>query len=331
MCTAATFKQKNFYFGRTLDNEFSYGEQITITPRNYKFNFKCGKVESQHYAIIGMAYVTKNYPLYFDGMNEKGVCMAGLNFVGNAYYKSIEYGKTNVAQYEFLPFILSQCESVEHAIKLIENINITDTPFSRELPVAQLHWIIADKNDCITVEAVKDGVKIYKNKVGVLTNNPPFLEQISNLNDYMHLSAKPPKNSFNKDLELKLYSKGMGAIGLPGDLSSKSRFVRTAFVKCNSIAGDNEESCVGQFFHILGAVEQQRGCNETAENEYEITVYTSCCNAQKGIYYYTTYTNRQITAVDMNCEDLDGQKLICYTLISKEQIRLQNYNCKNFL
>ena len=85
MCTAATYKTKDFYFGRTLDYEFSYGDEITITPRNYQFEFRSmGKMQT-HYAMIGMAYISDNYPLYYDAVNEKGLGMAGLNFVGNAY------------------------------------------------------------------------------------------------------------------------------------------------------------------------------------------------------------------------------------------------------
>ena len=88
MCTAATYKTKDFYMGRTLDYEFSYGEQITITPRNYEFDFRfAGKIKS-HYALIGMAFVAGGYPLYYDAVNEKGLGMAGLNFVGNAAYPS---------------------------------------------------------------------------------------------------------------------------------------------------------------------------------------------------------------------------------------------------
>ena len=140
----------------------------------------------------------------------------------------------------------------------------------------------------------------------------------------MHLSNKSPQNTFSNRLDLKNYSRGMGAIGLPGDLSSQSRFVRTAFVKMNSVSGDGELESISQFFHILNSVDQQRGCCDLENNKYEITIYTSCCNATKGIYYYTTYDNHQITAVNMNKENLEGDKLIRYPLIKEEQIKLQN-------
>ena len=324
MCTAVTYKTNDFYFGRTLDYEYSYMEEVTITPRNYQFKFNEKEAINTHYAIIGMAYVAEDYPLYYEAINEKGLGIAGLNFVGNAHYNDPIEGKDNIAQFEFIPWILSQCETVKEAKKLIEKINITNTPFNKQLPLAQLHWIIADQNESITVESVQEGIKIYKNPVGVLTNNPTFDKQLFALNNYINLSNKTPENKFATDLKLNKYSRGMGAIGLPGDLSSQSRFVRASFVKMNSVSAEGENESVSQFFHILNSVDQQRGCCQLEDGKYEITIYTSCCNASKGIYYYTTYDNHQITAVDMHKEDLNINKLIRYPLIKEEQIKSQN-------
>ena len=324
MCTAATYKTNDFYFGRTLDYEFSYGDEITVTPRNYPFSFRSGISSDKHYAMVGMAHVADNFPLYYDAVNEHGLCVAGLNFVGNAFYRDPLPDKQNVAQFELIPWLLSQCASVKEARGLLADINITNIPFSDKLPCAQLHWIIADKNEAITVESVKEGVNIYDNPVGVLTNNPPFAEQMFNLNNYMHLSASNPQNTFSDKLEMSCYSRGMGALGLPGDLSSQSRFVRAAFVKLNSLSGSGESESVSQFFHILGSVDQQRGCCHLGEGKYEITIYTSCCNADKGIYYYTTYDNHQISAVDMHRENLDGAALVRYKPITEENINFRN-------
>ena len=324
MCTAATYRTKDFYFGRTLDYEFSYGEEITVTPRNYPFSFRYLPEKREHYAIIGMAHVEEDYPLYYDAVNEKGLGMAGLNFVGNAVYGEVREGKENVAVFELIPYILSQCENTEEARKLLGKIQITDTKFKEQLPNGRLHWIIADEKEAITVESVTEGLKIYENAPGVLTNNPPFPMQMFQMNNYMQLSSRQPENLFSDKLSLETYSRGMGALGLPGDLSSASRFVRVAFTKLHARSGEGEADSVGQFFHILGSVEQTRGCCELENGKYEITIYTSCCNATKGIYYYTTYTNRQITAVDMHREKLDGTELIRYPMLEEEQIRLQN-------
>lgn len=324
MCTAATYKTKDFYFGRTLDYEFSYGDEIAVMPRKYPLKFRYMGEMHEHNAIIGMAYVNGDYPLYYDAVNDKGLGMAGLNFVGNAAYSDVDEGKNNVAQYEFILYVLSQCDNVAQARKLIEEINLVGTPYSENLPAASLHWIVADESGAITVESMADGIHIYDNSVGVLTNNPPFDMQMFNLNNYMGLSVKQPDNSFADKLNLTTYSRGMGALGLPGDLSSQSRFVRVAFTKMNSISPDTENESVSQFFHILGSVAQQRGCCEVADGKYEITIYTSCCNVSKGIYYYTTYDNHQISAVDMHRCELESDKLIRFPVVTGEHIMWQN-------
>lgn len=324
MCTAATYKTKDFYFGRTLDYEFSYGEEIVVMPRNFPISFRHMGEMKHHYALIGMAHLAGNFPLFYDAINEKGLGMAGLNFVSNADYKPFAPGKDNVAPFEFIAWILSQCTSVKEARLLLDKINLVNTPFSDQLPLAQLHWIIADQEEAITVESVKEGLKVYDNPAGVMTNNPPFDQQMHNLSNFMNLSPKSPSNHFSDKLNLATYSRGMGALGLPGDLSSQSRFVRVAFVKLNSISGDSESESVSQFFHILGSVDQQRGCCDVGEEKYEYTIYTSCCNASKGIYYYTTYENHQISGVDMHRENLDGDSLSRFPLILGEHINLQN-------
>ena len=324
MCTAATYLTKDFYFGRTLDYEFSYGEEIAVTPRNYPFHFRHTENLEKHYAIIGMAHMAGDYPLYYDAVNEKGVGMAGLNFVGNAYYHKEESGKKNVASFEFIPWVLAQCATLDEVRELIADLNIVDTPFSENLPSGMLHWIISDKRGSITVESMKDGMHIYDDPVGVLTNNPPFPGQMFALNNYAGVSRKQPESTFAGVLELDPYSRGMGGMGIPGDLSSQSRFVKVAFTKLNAISGDGENESVSQFFHILGSVDQQRGCCEVSEGAYEITIYTSCCNTTKGIYYYTTYDNHQITAVDMYAENLDSDKLIRYPIILNGEIRWHN-------
>ena len=324
MCTAATYKTRDFYFGRTLDYEFSYGDEVVIAPRACALSFRHAEAAAEGHAIIGMAHVADGYPLYYDAINEKGLAMAGLNFVGNAAYAEPKSGCVNVAQFEFIPWLLRQCASVKQARALLERVNLVGTPFSEQLPAAQLHWLLADKDEAIVIESMLDGLHVYENPTGVLTNNPPFPQQLFMLNQYMGLSPKQPENRFSTAVELTAYSRGLGALGLPGDLSSTSRFARVAFTRLNSISGDSEEESVSQFFHILGSVEQQRGCCEVADGKYEITLYTSCCNASRGIYYYSTYDNRQITAVDMHREDLNGCGLIRYPLIHGEHILRQN-------
>ncbi len=323
MCTAITYKTKSTYFGRTLDIEHNYGEEVTVTPRNFEFAFRNAKTVSSHYAIIGMATVKDGYPLYFDAANECGLAMAGLNFPDNAYYFPIIEGMDNIAPFEFIPWMLSQCKNASEAREKLEKINICNTSFSEKLQNSPLHWIIADKESSLTVESVADGLKIYENPVGVLTNNPAFDYQMTHLCDYINLTHTHPENRFG-NIDLVPYSRGMGAIGLPGDLSSASRFVRAAFTKLNSVSGDSENESISQFFHILGAVAQQRGCVKLPSGHYELTEYTSCINLDSGVYYYTAYENSCISAIDMHRCDLDGDSIYTYPLVTAQTINTQN-------
>ena len=324
MCTAISFTTKDHYFGRNLDLEYSYIETVTITPRNYPLLFRKKESLNTHYAMIGIAYVHNGYPLYYDATNEMGLSMAGLNFPRNADYKPEISEKDNITPFEFIPWILGQCSTVKDAKVLLDKINLLEEHYNNKLPLSPLHWMISDRESSITVESVKDGLKIYENPVGVLTNNPTFDMQLFHLNNYMNLSPQKPENRFSDKVKLTRYSNGMGALGMPGDWSSQSRFVKTAFTKLNSVCGTSEEESVSQFFHILGSVEHQRGCVDMGNNLYEITLYSSCCNTDKGIYYYRTYENSQITAVDMFRENLDGEKVITYPLIKEQQIKWQN-------
>lgn len=320
MCTALTYKTNDFYFGRTLDYEHGFSEEVTVTPRNFPLHFRHLPPLMKHHAIIGMAKVAQGYPLYFDAVNERGLAMAGLNFMGNAVYQKPAPRQQNVAQFEFIPWILAQCDCVAQARQLLAQVQVTDTPFSADLPPAQLHWLLADRQEAVTVEAVAEGLRIYDNPVGALTNNPPFSFQMFQLNNLMGLSRQSIENRFSPSLTLQAYSRGMGAMGLPGDWSSQSRFLRTAFLKMNSEPEETEAESVSQFFHMMDSAAQPKGCCQLEDGSFETTIYTSCCNADRGIYYYTTYENRQITAVELRREDLDGSALVRYPLRRSQQI-----------
>ena len=317
MCTAASYKTLNTYFGRTLDYEMSYGEKITITPRNYPFNFRHIGINDNHFAIIGMAHISNNYPMYYDAMNEYGLGMAGLNFVGNAFYNEVEENKVNIAQYELISYILSTCKNVSEAEETIKNINVVKTPYSDNYPCASLHYILKDKDHCIVVEFMKDGTHIYSNKTGCLTNNPPFNYQLESLNKYAYLSNTDLDKHFV--IDDKFYSRGMGGMGLPGDLTSQSRFIRVSYASYFSLSKEDEKSSVNQFFHILETVSQTRGLCKVNKG-YEITIYTSCMNLNEGIYYYKTYDNYSISCVKLNKENLDSKDLILYELETSDFI-----------
>ena len=318
MCTAISFLSRDHYFGRTLDLEYTYDEHIVVTPRHFPFHYRELPTDRDHYSIIGIATVMDDYPLYYDACNEHGLSIAGLNFVGNAVYHPWEEGMCNLAQFELIPWLLGRCQTVAEARAELEHINLLDVPFRPDLPVARLHWMIADRGQSIVAEPTSNGLFIYDNPVGILANNPPFPNQLERLSVYQNLTSQEESTArFSNDFPLTPDTRGTGAIGLPGDWSSPSRFVRAAFAKMNAIPKETEEDSVNQFFHILGSVEQIEGCLRLGD-ALERTQYTSCCNTDRAIYYCKTYGNHQITAVPLPRTDVDSCDLQVYSLVTKE-------------
>lgn len=320
MCTAITYKH---YFGRNLDLEYGYQEQVVIMPRKYPMCFRRANTFHNHFALIGMAVVDHGYPLYFDAVNECGLCMAGLDFPDNAYYPP-EYGDNmSIAPFELIPWILCQCGTVEQAQSLLEKTHLADIRYSADFPQAPLHWIVADQNRSIVIEPMKDGLHIYDNPVGVLCNNPPFPYHLHHLAGFQHLSAGDQPLSF-EGLSLKPYGGGMGAIGLPGDFSSGSRFVRAAFVTLHSHCEDDEKKEITQFFHLLDTVAMPRGAIRVQGNQDELTRYCSCCDMKTATYYYATYENRRIQAVRLRHHPLDSTALESFPILLFQDIFYKN-------
>ena len=314
MCTAISYLANNHYFGRNLDVLSVYEESVVITPRHYPFLFRNGQKTGNHYAFIGMAHTEDDYPLYYDATNEKGLSIAALSFPSEAKYHEKSTDLIDLAPWELIPFILCQCETAAQAKKLLSKANIMSEKFREDIPLTPLHFLIADEKESFVAEPTENGLLLAENPVGVLTNSPPFDFQMQYLNLFMGLSNNPVENRFSKEISFQKFSRGMGALGLPGDLSSPSRFVRAVFTKVHALKGKDEAHDIRQFFHILGSVEQQMGCVQLGD-QFEFTAYSSCCDTRKGIYYYKTYDNFSIVGINMHKEDPDGEKIINYPVI----------------
>lgn len=310
MCTAVHIVCGHGLFGRTLDVTHSYDEQIVIAPRKMPFSFSNGQCCDDHFSMIGMAYLTEKGPLYFDAMNEHGLCMAGLRFPDTAYAEP--HGvELEIAPYELITRVLSCCQTVDDAVALLNESRIVRLSYSSALPVAPLHWLIADRHRRVTVECVDGHTLLYDNPFGVLTNAPSFSTMADLIPHYCHLSPDMTGAS-----QQPPYSYGIGAVGLPGDLTSISRFVRVQFFK--QYARWDEPRPIGQFFHLMDTVKQMKGVTRTDEGD-EYTRYTSCCDQQERVYYYTTYHRRTPTAVSLSRATQDGDKAISYPICEKEK------------
>lgn len=310
MCTAIGLKtSNNYFFGRTLDVCSDNGEETVISPRSYPLQFRAAETLFCHRTIIGTAQVVGGVPLYYDAMNEDGLCMAGLNFPQNAVYHPVAKNKINLAPFEIILYILGKCKTLDEARAELKNINIADISFSEGLPHTPLHWLIGDGTGEIAVESVGEGLKVYDDPAGVLTNNPTFEKQLFNLKNYAHLSPYNPRSAFTDKLDLAPYSRGMGALGLPGDWSSPSRFVRAAFVKFNLVP-ENGDFGTGDFFNLLGSVQVPNGCVEGATG-FQYTVYSCCCDTKNLTYIRKTYSGNSFESA-ITAQNREGDKIfIC--------------------
>lgn len=315
MCTAVHIVCGHGLFGRTLDVTHGYDEQVVIAPRKMPFSFSNGQVSHRHFSMIGMAYLTETGPLYFDAMNEHGLCMAGLRFPDTAYAEP--HGtEREIAPYELITRVLSCCQTADDAVALLNESQIVRRSYAATLPVTPLHWLIADRRRSVTVECVDGQTMVYDNPFGILTNAPSFSTMADLIPHYCHLSPDTTGAS-----QQPPYSYGIGAVGLPGDLTSMSRFVRAQFFK--RYARWDGPRPIGQFFHLMDTVKQMKGVTRTDEGD-EYTRYTSCCDQQERVYYYTTYGCRAVAAVSLSSDVQDGEVPICYPVRDTETSCAEN-------
>ena len=305
MCTAIAWMGESFYFGRTLDLETSFGERAVITPRRFWFDFRCVTSIKAHYAMLGMAAVANGFPLYAECMNEKGLCMAALRFTGKTVYaEKATVGEVGITSFELIPWVLGQCASIDEADALLRKTRIVGIPFSDEIPLTSLHWMVADGTGALTVECTEAGQTVHRNTVGVLTNAPAFPAQLAHWERYRRLHEKPTESQgVSEGGRL-----GMGAYGLPGDYSSPSRFVRAAWLREHTHVGEGERGDVAMLA-MLGAVSVPRGCVETENGHWHVTRYAVCADAKHGRMLVRTPRDVNPTTLAFSEAALDGERL----------------------
>lgn len=249
MCSILKFKN---CMGRNFDYE------VSLKEKPFKYENPNG------YNMIGMVTgLVKDYPLFYDAMNEYGLAMGGLAFDGNAHYFEV-FSTNYVKPYDFIIEVLGNCKTVDDVKEYLQDKIMVDIQFSKEFPNSDLHWFVCDKEQSIVIESTKDGLNIYDNPFDVMTNNPPF------------------------DEILKYKSRGTATKGLNGDYTSQGRFDRLCYLKDCCI--DKELPCndVQQTFHLLSGVEQSYGATPVG-NKYEYTMYSVVYNMENLSMYVKSY------------------------------------------
>ena len=313
MCTGIRFTDAEgaMYFGRNLDWTQGYGERVVATPPAATIPpaFERDDDPAVGHAVIGMGIVVAGIPLYFDCGNDAGLAVAGLNFPHSARYAAEpRQGSVNVAAYEFPFWIARTFSSLDEVRAALASVTVVAKPVNEHLPVANLHWLIGDATGSIVVECMEEGMRVWENDADVLTNEPDFGWQRTNLCNYLTLTDEDPDAAAWDAMKLAPFGSGLGMQGIPGDYSGPSRFVKAAFVNSHYPAQTGEAANVTRLFRTLGSVAVPEGAAKMADGSHEKTLYTSCFSPATMTYYHATYDDPRIRSYPIASVDLVGSK-----------------------
>lgn len=269
--------------GRNFDYEQSFKEELRIVERDELYN---------DFKIVGMCTgIEKNYPLFYDAMNEYGLVMGGLAFEGNAKYNSMIKGKCNVPSYDFILNTLGLFKSVKRVKTYLDCVNITDKNYSDKMPSSSLHWFIADENESIIVEQTRDGLNWYSGEV--MTNNPPYKQQ-SMISQFYN--TRVGNIGFDPNNYANYQTRGSETVGLQGDYTSEGRFARLTYLKGKLENSQSEFNPVSQSLNLCSSVAQIYGVTPV-EDKYEYTIYSVIYDIQNKKVYLKFYDDLEVRNV----------------------------------
>lgn len=314
-CTSFRIKTTDgaVIFVRTMEFGVDLHSTVAVVPQNHKFvgtapEGKSGKSWKTKYAFIGPNAVNDNN-FIMDGMNEKGLSAALLYLPGYAKYQEVKPDQydTTIAPEELCTWILSRFSTIEEVKSGIDQVKVAAIKNKLGF-ISPLHYVVHDVDgNCLVIEYLRDGVKLYDNPLGVMTNSPPLDWHLINLRNYVNLKAQNVSKEKLGNLTLFPIGQGSGLLGLPGDYTPPSRFVRIAFLAQNAAPVKTAEEGVNLGFHLmnnidiaLGTVRQKHG----EKVDLEMTQYVTLYDLKNGRLYYRTYTNHDIRVVDMTKLDL---------------------------
>lgn len=319
-CTGFQLKAQDgsYVNGRSVEFGINLLLSAVVVPRNLELsgtlpNGQSGlKYKTKYAAVGGSTYGTTTI---MDGLNEKGLTAAVFYFPDDATYSEItaENQKKALSPTEFNAWILSQFQTVEEVKVALNDVVIAPTTPKGWPSLPPFHYIVYDKSGkSIVIEPIDGKLNVYDNPLGVLTNSPRFDWQMTNLSNYANLSPYNVNElTLNKTI-FKPFGQGSGMLGLPGDFTPPSRFVRAAFFSTNAIPSNNAQESVFQAFHILNQFDIPRGvvrskANNKTDSEY--TLATIVKDPQNLRYYFKTFEDQNIKMIDLNAFDLNADNV----------------------
>jgi choloylglycine hydrolase len=338
-CTAFQLKStaEDLIYCRSIDCPDTLDSEVLIIGRGESYQGSAGKDKKglewkTRYGFVGMNQkMTKLY--ITDGMNEKGLVASWLYMPGFTQYQTIEEGKIeNTLGYWELPtYILSTCSTIQEIKTVLPTLIVGEQPMSgTDQTILPLHFYFSDRNgNTLIVEYVDGKCFQWNNSLGVLTNSPPFAWHLFNLSNYVNLSSKNVESLKLPGIEITNTSQGSGLLGLPGDYTSASRFVKATLFSQWATPSKDALSTVNLGFHILNTFDTFegiiRGESDPSKNGQQVPIEHNTDITQWSIVhdrtnmktYIRSYQNLSIEMIDL--KKIDFAKVGIKTISQKTE------------
>ncbi|MGG5314493.1 choloylglycine hydrolase family protein [Enterococcus sp. AZ072] len=309
MCTSFTSEstEKKHFLARTMDFGFELEGNPVVCPRNYKWQSDFERtVRVGKYGFVGAGRKLGQY-FFADGVNEHGLSCASLYFPDEVNYSKVAIeGKVSVAPHEIPLLILTEYKNIAELEKNINNICIVEADVPLLGIVTPLHWILTDTTGrSVVIEPTDLNLKIQENPVGVMTNSPELNWHLKNLNNYVNIAPEQVENKHVANREIHPFGQGSGSIGLPGDFTPPSRFVRAVFFKYAIEKAAGEEQAVSNCWHVLNTVRIPKGVVIQRDGDADYTQYVAAMCSESRTYYFSNYENNRIQKIELTDTLLD--------------------------
>lgn len=317
-CTGITVRPKDgsVIFARTMEFAQDVRSNAIVVPRGRDFHGSNpdgspGLRWRTKFGAVGMNAC--GLPVFADGMNEKGLHVGLFYFPGYAGYQAVgeqDRGRA-LAPQELSGFLLGTCASVEEAVGAVKAVRVGSAVFPEFGIVLPLHYIVNDASGkSVVLEYVEGELKVHPNPLGVMSNSPTFDWHMTNLSNYVNLSVTNVPPIDLSGTELRAFGQGGGMLGLPGDFTPPSRFIRAVAFSKTALPVETAREGVLQAFHILNQFDIPRGVARGRENGREIadyTLWTSASDLKNLRYYFRTFEDSRIRMIDLKSVDLDSR------------------------
>ena len=318
---------------RTLEFGVDLGSNVIMVPRGYTRTGtapggKPGMKWKTRYASLGANGV--GLPYIFDGLNEKGLAVGTFYFPTTAGYMEFEAGDASrtLAPWELGSWLLENFADVEEVKANIGKVVVPEVVLDAWGFVPPVHWVVHDATGrSIVIEYVKGRLNVHDNPLGIMSNSPAFDWHMTNLRNYVNLEIRNSPTLKLGSVELKPLGQGAGMLGLPGDYTPPSRFVRIAAFSQAVLPSKTGWDAVLQAFHVLNAFDIPRGVAREREKDAhgnivaDYTTWTSANDLKRKRFYFRTYDNSRIRMVDLMRMDLDGKKIITISMQGSEEVQ----------